>query len=811
MRIRPLLINLHLWVALATGVFLLILGVTGAMLVFAPMYERAKHPDLLVVQPGPAWKPLDSLVALARNEGDPAIVIAPRDDDESLQIFYMNEKKRPAVIYLNQYTGAVLGKQTIAVAQQGLMLRVRLFHRTLFWGKKGGQFVGAVTILAVFMALTGLVLWWPRKIVWVKKGASLSRFNFDLHNIVGLFSSALLLILSVTGIIIFYPQVGKLMNNFDGPPVPEPEYQAPATAGAPLSLDSIVKIGIATIPGGAPAAISMPKPKSAVINMGIRQPGEAANATRSRVWMDRFTGKVLRVDNSRNPAPGHNGTTLRLTIAMLHTGVLFGWMTGALVLLGAVSQVVLVITGFMIWVKRTFRTPKARAVPVAALLALSLSSTSAAAQAPSDDAIRAVLKRRVDSGGVKGLVVGVIDRDGRQRVVSYGTSDATGLPLDANTVFEIGSLTKTFTATLFADMVLRGEVALDDPAQKYLPATVKMPSRNGRQITLVDLATHTSGLAKVPSNLKQTDPQNPYASYSVQEMYDYLSSYTLPRDPGERFEYSNTGMGLLGHILALRAGKSYEDLLTERVLVPLRMSSTRITLTPEMRAHFAQGHDKAGGKKQAWDLPTIAGAGALRSNMHDLLLYLAAQRDTTKGPLAKVIAMTHRRFHAGPNSNVSVGLAWHQLALPGGTVIYHSGETGGFHSYFGFNPATGTNAVMLANSTGQIDEIGLKLVDETQLMKEELVEPVIARGVLQSYVGKYEVRPGIIFAISMIGDRIGIGQVGKTPIPLFAENETTFYIKGPNAGLVFHKSLNGAVVGIDLRTGDEYEWGPRVP
>src|SRR4029078_9399783 len=152
-----------------------------------------------------------------------------------------------------------------------------------------------------------------------------------------------------------------------------------------------------------------------------------------------------------------------------------------------------------------------------------------------------------------------------QRVVAYGTSDVPGLPLDANTVFEIGSLTKTFTATILADMVLRGEVALDDPAQKYLPASVKVPSRNGRQITLLDLATHTSGLPKIPANLKQTDPQNPYASYSVQDLYDYLTSYTLTRDPGARFEYSNTGVGLLGHILSLKANKSYEDLVIERV------------------------------------------------------------------------------------------------------------------------------------------------------------------------------------------------------------------------------------------------------
>lgn len=438
-------------------------------------------------------------------------------------------------------------------------------------------------------------------------------------------------------------------------------------------------------------------------------------------------------------------------------------------------------------------------------------TTALAAQAPADAAIQAILRTRVESGTNKGIVAGVIDPNGRTRVVSYGTSGVPGLELDRNTVFEIGSLTKTFTATILADMVLHGEIGLNDPIQKYLPATVKVPSRNGREITILDLVTHTSGLGKIPSNLKQTDPQNPYASYSVQDLYDYLSSYTLPRDPGERFEYSNTGVGLLGHILSLRANKSYESLVIERVLGPLGMNNTRITLTPYMKAHLAQGYDKGGKPKQPWDLPTIAGAGALRSNMNDLLLYLAAQRDTLHGPLAKAIAMTHRNFHAGPNTTITVGMAWHRESVNGKLIIYHSGETGGYHSYMGFEPANGANAILLSNTTGPIDEIGTKLIDHTRLLKAELVEPTIARSILESYVGRYEPRPGIIFAVTLNGDRLSIGQPGKTGNPLYAENETTFYIKGPNAGLVFHRSLNGSVIGLDLRTGDEYEWSPRVP
>src|SRR5205823_14852796 len=144
----------------------------------------------------------------------------------------------------------------------------------------------------------------------------------------------------------------------------------------------------------------------------------------------------------------------------------------------------------------------------------------------------------------------------------------------------IGSISKVFTSLLLSDMVQRGEVALTDPIAKYLPAGVKVPERGGRSITLVDLSTHTSGLPRLPSNLNPKDQSNPYADYSVEQLYQFLSSYTLPRDIGAMYEYSNLGGGLLGHVLARRAGTDYETLMVSRIAGPLNMSSTRIVLSP---------------------------------------------------------------------------------------------------------------------------------------------------------------------------------------------------------------------------------------
>src|SRR5258708_16032071 len=173
-----------------------------------------------------------------------------------------------------------------------------------------------------------------------------------------------------------------------------------------------------------------------------------------------------------------------------------------------------------------------------------------------DDEIKKILEDRIDGARKSvGIVVGLVDEHGT-RLISYGkpnkTSDQT---VNGDSVFEIGSVTKVFTATLLADMVERGEVSLNDAISKYLPKSVKTPTRNCKEITILDLSTQTSGLPRLPDNFAPRDVQNPYADYSVAQIYAFLSGYTLTRDIDYKYQYSNLGVGLLGHILALRAGK----------------------------------------------------------------------------------------------------------------------------------------------------------------------------------------------------------------------------------------------------------------
>jgi len=404
---------------------------------------------------------------------------------------------------------------------------------------------------------------------------------------------------------------------------------------------------------------------------------------------------------------------------------------------------------------------------------------------PADSAVRAMLVPRVaafpDSGrhGI-GIVVGLLDASGKRRIVAVG--------VDSAGVFEIGSITKVFTTSVLEDMVERGEVRLDDPVAKFLPRSVTVPTRGDRQITLLDLATQSSGLPRMPANFTPRDSMNPYADYSVEQMYTFLSGYQLTRDIGAEYEYSNFGMGLLGHALALKARMSYEELVRRRVLAPLGMSQTAITLTPALRAKLAPGHDEEGRTVPNWDLPALAGAGALRSTASDLLKFLAANVDSTATPLSRALWHTHGERHATNDPALKVGLGWHILARPAGNIVWHNGGTGGYRTFIGFDPVRRIGVVALSNMDASVDDIGYHLLDETYPLRpipKRRTEVAVDSVVLMRYVGNYELAPTFQIAVTREATRLFVQATGQPRFPIFAESDSTFFLRVVDAQITF--------------------------
>ena len=453
------------------------------------------------------------------------------------------------------------------------------------------------------------------------------------------------------------------------------------------------------------------------------------------------------------------------------------------------------------------------------VLALSLlpPSGSSFAQAGMTDAeIRSVLQQRIDLAKQSvGIVVGLVDDKGT-RVIGYGKTDqAGGQAVNGDSVFEIGSVTKVFTATILADMVERGEVNLNDPISRYLPSQVKFPTREGKGITLLDLSSQTSGLPRMPSNFAPKDPNNPYADYSVDQMYSFLSSHTLTREIGVKYEYSNLGVGLLGHILSLRAGKDYETLVKTLICQPLKMDSTGIKLTAEMRARLATGHNQALKAVANWDIPTLAGAGALRSTTNDLLKFLAANLGLIDSPLLTAMRKAHQTQHDTGTPQLDIGLGWHIFKRFDTEIVWHNGGTGGYHSFIGFDNKKRKGVVVLSNSTASIDDIGLHLleskfplasIDPPKERKSIKLDPRI----FDTYIGEYQFAPTFSIAISREGDRFFGQATGQQKFEIFAESETAFYLQAVNAQITFVKDEKGQVTHLILHQGGADQQGKKI-
>jgi serine-type D-Ala-D-Ala carboxypeptidase/endopeptidase len=379
-------------------------------------------------------------------------------------------------------------------------------------------------------------------------------------------------------------------------------------------------------------------------------------------------------------------------------------------------------------------------------------------------------------------------------------------------VFEIGSITKVFTALLLTEMVTRGEVALDDPVAKYLPGNVRMPARNGKQITLLDLATYTSGLPREPDGISRDGGDNPYAPYTVEQLYAFLSRHALRFDPGTHYEYANLGFGLLGHILALRTNSSYEDLVVSRVCAPLGLQDTRITLTGSMRERLAQGHLPDLTATWNWELPTLAGTGALRSTANDLVRFMKATCLASAGaPLRSAIDLLLQTRRPTDSPGSAAGLGWFVRSGNDDEIVWKNGQTGGYAGFVGFSTRLRSGAVVLSNSANLVDDIGFRLTNPAYKIAQYPPEVAVDPAVLATYQGIYQMTPKFALAIRAESGRLFVRATGQAEYELFAESENRFFLRVVDAQGTFLRNKDGAVDRLLWHQGGKYQYCPRVP
>ena len=329
-----------------------------------------------------------------------------------------------------------------------------------------------------------------------------------------------------------------------------------------------------------------------------------------------------------------------------------------------------------------------------------------------DKKIDAEIRRAFKLKKLVGISIGILN-NGQSTFYGYGeTTKGNGHLPDEHTIFEIGSITKTFTGTLLACAVTDEKLSLNDPVNKYFPDSIPSLEYQGTPVTLVTLSNHTSGLPRMPSNLRSSDEAIAFTNYDNSDLYSFYKSFKLSRKPGEKLEYSNLAVGTLGVILERVYKTTYDSLVVKLICDPLNMSDTRLTIPAGDSLRFAQGYSFDGKAVSAWNLKAFAGAGGIRSTAADMLKYAHANMGDAPSTLNKAIQLTHTiTSHVHGNG---IGLGWAVYKTHHRDVFAHNGETGGFQSFLIIDPGTKIAVVVLSNKATDdddaMDDIGVDIM-----------------------------------------------------------------------------------------------------
>ena len=401
--------------------------------------------------------------------------------------------------------------------------------------------------------------------------------------------------------------------------------------------------------------------------------------------------------------------------------------------------------------------------------------------------VRRLMQPIIDAGLVPSLVVGIC-QNGESYVYGLGEiSEANPVAPDGKTLFEVGSISKVFTGVLLADAVDRGTVKLDDPLSKYFPDGVKAPQRDEKEVLLWHLSTHTSGLPRIPDNMKDVASDNPYKSYDAKRLWEFMGRAELATEPGTTYAYSNLGAGLLGTILADASKSTYEKLLKDRITKPLGMTNTAVSLTRKQKKALATPH--AGGRAvSVWDFDALVGCGGIRSNVDDMLKFIKATLSQGGNPVERAITRSTERKFDLPNAPAGIGLGWH-IAQDGST-LWHNGQTGGYHSAMFISKGFNLGVVVLSNGdASSIDEGAQKILQS--LLGMNVAPPHVRKGIdvapekLDRLVGVYPSERGFTITVTRDGDALMAQLTGQPAYRVWAVSPTFFFYRVVAADLEF--------------------------
>lgn len=412
----------------------------------------------------------------------------------------------------------------------------------------------------------------------------------------------------------------------------------------------------------------------------------------------------------------------------------------------------------------------------------------------------------IDNRIADGLSIGFIEGD-RFGIVHLGTANEKRETADFNTIYEIGSISKVFTSLLLADAAVRGEIDLSAPADTPNDAGIILPSLDGQSIKWIDLSTHRSGLPRLPTNMQSSDPLDPYHNYDSKAAAAFLNEYELPRAPGKSQEYSNLGGAILGYLLAQKLGKSYDQLLRERIAEPLQMSDCTITLTADQTKRFATPHSNFGSPTPPWTFADMPGAGGIHATMRDMMRFAKAQLNRPPGPLGEAIELAWKQHTGADASGPAMGLGW--VIAGDGQTRWHNGGTGGFRSAIFINRPLKSAVIVLCNSSlnDEVDKLAIRLIqkaaglesnDQQAAHKQENDQLAIDDDLRARLVGRYQLAPNFIFDVQNRHGHLLVGITNQPTQEVFPDSPTRWSYRGVDATLEFKLPRTGRAKSLVL-------------